>query len=74
MKPTLRAARPRRLAGPAWWVPMGYRAAWSELGAYRIHWVEAGRGAETVVLLHGLSGSARWWQRNIPSLAVARRV
>ncbi|MFL5537660.1 MAG: alpha/beta fold hydrolase [Longimicrobiaceae bacterium] len=71
---SLRAPRPRRLAGPAWWEPMGYRAAWSELGAYRIHWVEAGAGAETVVLLHGLSGSARWWQRNIPALAVARRV
>ncbi|HEX6745873.1 MAG TPA: alpha/beta hydrolase [Longimicrobium sp.] len=69
-----RTPRARRLAGPAWWVPMGYRAAWSEAGAYRIHRVEAGAGSETVVLLHGLSGSARWWQRNIPALAVSRRV
>jgi len=46
----------------------------TEVGAYRIHWVAAGAGDETVVLLHGLSGSARWWQRNIPALAVARRV
>src|SRR4051812_3534188 len=65
---------PRGLAGPAWWEPSGYRATVTEVGAYRIHWVDAGAGAETVVLLHGLSGSARWWQRNIPALAVARRV
>jgi pimeloyl-ACP methyl ester carboxylesterase len=64
----------RRLATPAWWVPMGLRAGTSEVGRYRIHWVEAGAGAETVVLLHGLSGSSRWWQRNIPALAGSRRV
>jgi pimeloyl-ACP methyl ester carboxylesterase len=66
--------RSRGLAGPAWWEPSGYRATVTEVGAYRIHWVDAGAGGETVVLLHGLSGSARWWQRNIPALAVARRV
>jgi pimeloyl-ACP methyl ester carboxylesterase len=77
MEPPDRISRfrtPRRLSGPAWWAPFGYRAAWSEVGAYRIHRVDAGEGDETVVLLHGLSGSARWWQRNIPALAVSRRV
>jgi len=64
----------RRLATPAWWVPMGLSAGTSDVGRYRIHWVEAGAGAETVVLLHGLSGSSRWWQRNIPALAGSRRV
>ncbi|HSU16400.1 alpha/beta hydrolase [Longimicrobium sp.] len=73
-RPPAAPARPRRLSGPAWWVAPGYRAGWRDVGAYRIHCVEAGAGAETVVLLHGLSGSARWWQRNIPALAVARRV
>jgi pimeloyl-ACP methyl ester carboxylesterase len=64
----------RRLSTPEWWVPMGLRAATSDVGRYRIHWVQAGAGAETVVLLHGLSGSSRWWQRNIPALAGSRRV
>jgi pimeloyl-ACP methyl ester carboxylesterase len=53
---------------------MGLRSGSSDVGRYRIHWVEAGAGAETVVLLHGLSGSSRWWQRNIPALAGSRRV
>lgn len=68
--------RPRlpRPAGPAWWVPLGLRADSRDLGAYRVHWVQAGAGDERVVLLHGLSGSSRWWQRNIPALAAARTV
>lgn len=53
---------------------MGLRSATADLGAYRVHWVEAGAGDECVVLLHGLSGSSRWWQRNIPALARTRRV
>jgi pimeloyl-ACP methyl ester carboxylesterase len=69
------ARRPsRRPSGPAWWRPLGLAAHAAEVGAWRVHWVEAGAGDETVVLLHGLSGSARWWQRNIPALSAARRV
>lgn len=64
----------RRLAAPQWWVPLGLRAETRDVGRHRIHWVEAGAGDETVVLLHGLSGSSRWWQRNIPALAGSRRV
>lgn len=64
----------RRLSTPEWWVPMGLRAETSDVGGYRIHWVHAGTGGETVVLLHGLSGSSRWWQRNIAALADRRRV
>jgi pimeloyl-ACP methyl ester carboxylesterase len=41
---------------------------------YRIHSLEFGAGEETVVLLHGLSGSARWWSRNVPALARFYRV
>ena len=33
----------------------------------------SGRG-EPVILLHGLSGSVRWWQRNIPDLSRRFRV
>ena len=53
---------------------MGLRSATADVGAYRVHWVEAGAGSECVVLLHGLSGSSRWWQRNIPAFAATRRV
>jgi pimeloyl-ACP methyl ester carboxylesterase len=69
-----RAPRPRRPAGPAWWRPLGLRSDTADVGAYRVHWVEAGAGDECVVLLHGLSGSSRWWQRNIPAFAATRRV
>jgi pimeloyl-ACP methyl ester carboxylesterase len=64
----------RRLTTPEWWVPMGLRARTADVGRNRVHWVEAGEGDETIVLLHGLSGSSRWWQRNIPALAGSRRV
>jgi pimeloyl-ACP methyl ester carboxylesterase len=72
----LRPRRPpqRRPAGPAWWRPLGLTSAITDLGAYRVHWVEAGAGDECVVLLHGLSGSSRWWQRNLAALAATRRV
>lgn len=64
----------RRPSAPEWWVPLGLSADTREVGRHRIHWVQAGAGDETVVLLHGLSGSSRWWQRNIPALAGSRRV
>lgn len=55
-------------------MPLGLHARSTDVGAYRVHAVQAGAGSETVVLLHGLSGSSRWWQRNLPALAAARRV
>jgi len=66
--------RSRRPQGPAWWLPLGLRSATADAGAFRVHWVEAGAGGECVVLLHGLAGTARWWQRNIAALAATRRV
>jgi pimeloyl-ACP methyl ester carboxylesterase len=33
-----------------------------------------GAGGEPLVLLHGLSGSTRWWARNAPALAGSHRV
>lgn len=36
--------------------------------SYRIHSMQVGTG-EPVVLLHGLSGSLRWWRYTIPALA-----
>lgn len=44
------------------------------MGEYRIHTVEYGGTGAPLVLLHGLSGSARWWNRNIPALAAEFRV
>ena len=35
---------------------------------YRIHSLHTGTG-EPVVLLHGLSGSVRWWRHTVPALA-----
>jgi pimeloyl-ACP methyl ester carboxylesterase len=32
-----------------------------------------GRG-DPIVLVHGLSGSGRWWRRNVPALSAAHRV
>ncbi|HLM68269.1 MAG TPA: alpha/beta hydrolase, partial [Longimicrobium sp.] len=58
----------------AWWHTLGLRASSADVGPYRVHWVETGAGEETVVLIHGLSGSSRWWQRNIPALAARFRV
>src|SRR5690606_793883 len=44
-------------------------------GEYAVHWLEAGAGdAPVLVLLHGLSGSGRWWARNVPGLAEHHRV
>ncbi len=38
------------------------------IGRYRIHALHTGDGPP-LVLLHGLSGSARWWRSNVPALA-----
>lgn len=46
----------------------------TELGDFRIHSLEFGAGEQEVVLLHGLSGSALWWHRNVRSLAGRYRV
>jgi len=67
-------ARARWRSGRGWWRALGMRSFAAGVGAYRVHWVETGAGDETVVLFHGLSGSSRWWQRNIPALAERYRV
>ena len=41
---------------------------------YEIHALDAGEGLPAVVFLHGLSGSSRWWYRNVPAFAESRRV
>jgi pimeloyl-ACP methyl ester carboxylesterase len=46
----------------------------TRLGDHEIHALEYGAGKDVVVLLHGLSGSSRWWNRNIPELARHARV
>ncbi|CAN5275766.1 alpha/beta hydrolase [soil metagenome] len=44
------------------------------LPPYEIHALDVGAGAEPLVLLHGLSGSGRWWNRNLVGLSRDRRV
>jgi pimeloyl-ACP methyl ester carboxylesterase len=56
------------------WRELEMRTHEAALGDFRIHWAETGEGDEAVVLLHGLSGSARWWARNIRALAARYRV
>jgi pimeloyl-ACP methyl ester carboxylesterase len=56
------------------WRELDLRTHEVELGDFRVHWAEAGAGDDAVVLLHGLSGSARWWARNIGALAARHRV
>jgi pimeloyl-ACP methyl ester carboxylesterase len=46
----------------------------TRVGGFRVHSVEYGAGAECIVLIHGLSGSSRWWARNAPELADGYRV
>jgi pimeloyl-ACP methyl ester carboxylesterase len=46
---------------------------YTTIGDYRVHSVHAGAG-EPVVLLHGLSGSHRWWRHTVDALARNYRV
>jgi pimeloyl-ACP methyl ester carboxylesterase len=45
----------------------------TEIDGQPLHWVASGSGP-AVVLLHGLCGSLRWWNANIPALASSFRV
>lgn len=65
------AASPR---GVRWGgVPGLLRAA--RVRCYSVHWVDLGAGeGPPVILLHGLSGSSRWWKRNAPALSARHRV
>jgi pimeloyl-ACP methyl ester carboxylesterase len=54
--------------------PREARTRTTRIGGYEIHSLEYGRGEEDLILVHGLSGSSRWWARNIPDLAERYRV
>ncbi len=41
---------------------------WVDLDGARLHYQRAGAGTP-VVLIHGLSASSRWWERNVDALA-----
>src|SRR5436305_923836 len=44
-----------------------------QVGQYLVYYQVVGEG-EPLVLVHGLSGSLRWWRRNVPALAEHYRV
>lgn len=68
----------RPLAGdpllPGRWPWLPDRRSVTEVPPHRIHAAEFGTEGEPLVLLHGLSGSSRWWRRNVPALARGARV
>ena len=41
---------------------------YTQLRGYRIHSLHAGHGPD-IILLHGLSGSSRWWRDTVPALS-----
>lgn len=41
----------------------------TRMGGHEVHALEYGTGDRVLLLLHGLSGSSRWWSRNIPELS-----
>src|SRR5687768_18256635 len=45
----------------------------TKVGPLTVHYEVAGKGP-AVVLIHGLSGSGRWWEHNVPVLARHYRV
>lgn len=59
-------------AAPRWACP-GAHTRTLYLGNTRMGWIEVGEGAP-LLLLHGYGGSARWWTRNLQSLAREHRV
>ena len=44
------------------------------VGGHPIRYGVAGEVGEPVVMVHGLSGSTRWWARNVPTLARHHRL
>jgi pimeloyl-ACP methyl ester carboxylesterase len=70
--PSLSVALPRALPPPRWAGPAARRYV-QRIGGMWIHWVQAGSGSP-VLLLHGYSGSAYWWTRNLQPLARAHTV
>ena len=61
---------PDRIRGEAETRTLRYEA---RVGRYPIRYKVAGEG-EPIVLVHGLSGSPRWWSRNVPAIAERYRV
>ncbi len=57
------------------WLPSDPEGEWKELCVERgiVRYMMAGEGTP-LILIHGLSGSVRWWLHNIPSLSRHFRV
>ncbi|MDH4022825.1 MAG: alpha/beta hydrolase [Gammaproteobacteria bacterium] len=68
------------LPEPAWSTAMPASAArYIDVDGYRTRYFEAGRGEDTIVLVHGgqpdpISPTAEFWRQNVPDLATSFRV
>jgi pimeloyl-ACP methyl ester carboxylesterase len=72
--PPLPIVPPERVAAPASLAkPAGLVWHATLVNGRRTRYAVAGAG-EPLVLVHGLSGSTRWWRRNLPALASRARV
>jgi pimeloyl-ACP methyl ester carboxylesterase len=74
--PDVDRPRSRPSVGGAAEGPRGIRVSEREVrvSGHPIRYEVAGEGSEPVVLVHGLSGSTRWWSPNVPALAEHHRV
>src|ERR671920_70456 len=61
---------PNRACGETMIQPLRHEV---RVGEWSIGYEVAGEG-EPVVLVHGLSGSTRWWFRNVPAIAERHRI
>src|SRR5258708_6788922 len=55
---------------------IGMMLAWTLSGAsvdgFDIHWTSAGKGAKTVILIHGWTGDESIWSAQVPALVTAK--
>jgi pimeloyl-ACP methyl ester carboxylesterase len=72
--PMLRARILRRHQRRDLWSGLPVLSTVTAVGDHRIHSLEFGEHEQSIVLIHGLAGSAQWWNRNVQELCSEYRV